>query len=66
MHFYGNPHLKHWIPGTYKRAGTFYSIVKGATSADSDIDILVELGYKICLLELVGIKYELVHLLGRK
>ncbi len=49
-----------------KRAGIFGSIVKGAASADSDIDILVELGNKISLLEFVGIKYELEDLLGRK
>lgn len=49
-----------------KRAGIFGSIAKGDATLNSDIDILVELGNKISLLEFVGIKYELEDLLGRK
>lgn len=49
-----------------KRAGIFGSVAKGKATSKSDIDILVELGNKISLLEFVGIKYELEDLLGRK
>ncbi len=49
-----------------KRAGIFGSVAKGYAAPDSDIDILVELGNQISLLEFVGIKYELEDLLGRK
>ncbi len=49
-----------------KRAGIFGSVAKGGAHSKSDIDILVELGNKISLLEFVGIKYELEDLLGRK
>ncbi|QQS28904.1 MAG: nucleotidyltransferase family protein [Sphingobacteriales bacterium] len=49
-----------------KRVGIFGSIAKGKATSKSDIDILVELGNKISLLEFVGIKYELEDLLGRK
>ena len=48
------------------RAGIFGSVAKGTTTRKSDIDILVELGDKISLLDFVGIKYELEDLLGRK
>jgi len=49
-----------------KRAGIFGSVAKGNATSKSDIDILVELGDKISLLEFVGIKYELEDLLGKK
>jgi uncharacterized protein len=49
-----------------KRAGIFGSMAKGNATSKSDIDILVELGDEISLLEFVGIKYELEDLLGRK
>ena len=48
------------------RAGLFGSMAKGASTEKSDIDILVELGNKISLLEFVGIKLELEDLLGQK
>jgi predicted nucleotidyltransferase len=48
------------------RAGIFGSVAKGEATSKSDIDILVELGNEISLLEFVGIKYELEDLLGRK
>lgn len=54
--------LRHQI----KRAGIFGSVAQGRASSESDIDILVELGNQISLLEFVGIKYELEDLLGRK
>ena len=49
-----------------KRAGIFGSVAKGEATSKSDIDILVELGDKISLLEFVVIKYELEDLLGKK
>jgi predicted nucleotidyltransferase len=48
------------------RAGIFGSVAKGEATSKSDVDILVELGHEISLLEFVGIKYELEDLLGRK
>jgi predicted nucleotidyltransferase len=49
-----------------KRAGIFGSVAKGEATPKSDIDILVEFGDEISLLEFVGIKYELEDLLGKK
>lgn len=48
------------------KAGLFGSVAKGRASAESDIDILVELSEKISLLEFVTIKLELEDLLGKK
>ena len=48
------------------RAGIFGSFATGKAKPKSDIDILVELGNKISLLQFIGIKYELEDLLGRK
>ncbi len=48
-----------------KKAGLFGSVVKGNITSKSDIDILIELGTKISLLDFVGIKLELEGLLGR-
>jgi uncharacterized protein len=47
-----------------RRAGIFGSMATGKAGKESDVDILVELGSKISLLEFVGIKYELEDLLG--
>ena len=44
----------------------FGSFATGKAKPKSDIDILVELGNKISLLQFIGIKYELEDLLGRK
>ncbi len=49
-----------------KRVGIFGSATKGGVTSNSDIDILVELGKKISLLEFVHIKHELEDLLERK
>ncbi|MBK7872977.1 MAG: nucleotidyltransferase family protein [Saprospiraceae bacterium] len=49
-----------------KRAGIFGSMATGTATKKSDVDILVELGNKISLLEFVGIKYELEDILGIK
>lgn len=48
-----------------KKAGLFGSVVKGNITSKSDIDILIELGTKISLLDFVGIKLELEDLLDR-
>ena len=49
-----------------KRAGIFGSVAKGKATSKSDIDILVELGDKISLLEFVGIKHELEDCWAKK
>jgi predicted nucleotidyltransferase len=49
-----------------KRAGLFGSVVRNKVSESSDVDILVELGEKISLLDFVGIKLELEDALGKK
>ena len=48
------------------RAGVFGSTATGRARKGSDIDLLVEFGQQISLLEVVGIKYELEDLLGSK
>ena len=49
-----------------KKAGLFGSYARGEMKADSDIDILVELGDDISLLDFIGIKLELEDVLGKK
>ena len=49
-----------------KKAALFGSIVRGETTEESDIDLLVEFGERKSLLDLVGLKLELQKLLGRK
>ncbi|MBI5875424.1 MAG: nucleotidyltransferase family protein [Deltaproteobacteria bacterium] len=49
-----------------KRAGLFGSCVRGKMKADSDIDILVEIGKDISLLDFVGFKLELEEVLKNK
>lgn len=47
------------------KAGIFGSFAKAEATADSDVDILVELGEAISLLDFVGIKLELEDALQR-
>lgn len=47
------------------RAGIFGSVVRGEMRRNSDIDILVELGKDLSLLDVVGIQQELEDALGR-
>ena len=54
--------LKHQV----KRAGIFGSMATGDFTKKSDVDILIELGSQISLLDFVGIKHELEDLLGTK
>lgn len=49
-----------------KRAGIFGSMARGNVTPDSDVDILVELGTPISLLDFVGIKLELEDALEKK
>ena len=48
------------------KAGLFGSAARGQESAQSDIDILVELKKDLSLLDFVGLKQELEQTLGRK
>lgn len=53
--------LKHQV----RRAGIFGSFATNQAGRDSDIDILVELGTEMSLLDFVGIKLELEDQLHR-
>jgi len=48
------------------KAGIFGSFAKAEVNEDSDVDILVELGTEISLLDFVGIKLELEDMLQRE
>ncbi len=48
-----------------KKAGLFGSYVRGELKEGSDIDILVEIGEDISLLDFVGLKLEIEEALGR-
>jgi len=49
-----------------KKVGLFGSYVRGQMSADSDIDILVEIEKDISLLDFVRLKLEIEEALNRK
>ncbi|MEM9833226.1 MAG: nucleotidyltransferase family protein [Bacteroidota bacterium] len=49
-----------------RRAGLFGSVITGNATDESDIDVLVELGSKVSLLEFVRIKLELEDQLKTK
>jgi len=49
-----------------KKIGLFGSCVRGQMTADSDIDILVEIEKDISLLDFVGLKLEIEEALNRK
>ena len=48
------------------RAGVFGSYAKDENTEESDIDILIELGEKISLLDFIRIKFALEDKLGKK
>jgi len=48
-----------------RRASIFGSVVRGEATENSDIDILVEIGSNISLLDFVELKLELEEVLGR-
>ncbi len=56
------PELRRRYP--IRRMGVFGSYVHGKQRADSDLDILVELGDGIGLMEFVGLKQELSDAIG--
>lgn len=47
-----------------RKAGIFGSYATNSVTEKSDIDLLVELGSKMSLLDFIGIKFELEDLLG--
>jgi len=49
-----------------KKVALFGSCVRGEIQKDSDIDILVDIGADISLLEFVGLKQKIEESLGRK
>lgn len=49
-----------------RKAGLFGSVAKNNDRKDSDVDLLVELGDDISLLEFIGIKLELEEALKKK
>ena len=49
-----------------KRVALFGSLVYGKARHDSDIDILVDIGADISLLEFVGLKQRIEEALGRQ
>jgi predicted nucleotidyltransferase len=49
-----------------KKAAVFGSYARGSQTSKSDIDILVELGKAISLLDFVGLKLDLEEKLGKK
>jgi len=49
-----------------KKAALFGSIVRGETTKDSDIDLLIEFKGRKSLFDLAGLKLELQELLRRK
>jgi predicted nucleotidyltransferase len=49
-----------------KRAGIFGSCVRGEAKDHSDVDILIEVGQDINLLDFIGIKLEIEEMLDRK
>ncbi len=49
-----------------KKASLFGSVVRGETTKESDVDLLVEFKGKKSLLDLVRLKTRLEELLGRK
>ena len=48
------------------RAGIFGSYVRDEEGTSSDVDLLVEIGNNMGLLDFIGIKLELEEILGRK
>jgi predicted nucleotidyltransferase len=48
------------------KAGLFGSFARGEASAQSDVDILIEMDDAISLLEIAGLKVELEDALGKK
>jgi uncharacterized protein len=58
--------LKTLRPYEPKKVAVFGSFSRGENNSESDLDLLVELGIKINLLDLIGIEQELSEALGIK
>jgi predicted nucleotidyltransferase len=56
------PILRHYA---VKKAAIFGSVMRGEATADSDIDILVEIRNDMSLLDFVGLKIEIEEALGK-
>ena len=48
-----------------RKASLFGSAARGEATESSDVDILVEIGSNVSLLDFVGLKLELEEVLGR-
>ena len=49
-----------------KKIGIFGSFARNENTKDSDIDVLVDFGSRVSLLDLVGMELELSEALGQK
>ena len=58
--------IKNLSPYKPKKLGVFGSYARGENDATSDLDILVEFGVQISLLDLVGLEQDLSEMLGIK
>lgn len=58
--------LKKLKPYKPKKVAVFGSYARGENTAKSDIDILVDLGVRVNLLEFIGIEQDLSEMLGIK
>lgn len=58
--------IRNLSPYKPKRLGIFGSYARGQNNANSDLDILVEFGVRISLLDLVGLEQDLSESLGIK
>ena len=56
--------IQNLSPYKPKRLGIFGSYARGENNANSDLDILVEFGERISLLDLVGLEQDLSESLG--
>jgi len=58
--------IRNLLPYKPKRLGIFGSYARGENNANSDLDILVEFGERISLLDLAGLEQDLSDCLGIK
>ena len=58
--------IRNLSPYKPKKLGVFGSYARGENNAPSDLDILVEFGVRISLLDLVGLEQDLSESLGIK
>jgi predicted nucleotidyltransferase len=58
--------IKNLSPYKPKKLGVFGSYARGENNANSDLDLLVEFGVRISLLDLAGLEQHLSECLGVK